>query len=35
VTLDELVPHMNPGGVYWCVDIIGRNNAFATGAIKA
>jgi len=33
VTLEELLPHMNPGGVYLCEDIVGHNNAFATYAL--
>ncbi len=33
VTLEELVPHMNPGGVYLCEDIVGHNNEFATYAL--
>jgi len=29
VTLEELLPHIRPGGVYLCEDIHGQNNAFA------
>ena len=29
VTLEELLPHVRPGGVYICEDIHGRGNAFA------
>jgi hypothetical protein len=32
VTLEEVFPHINPGGVYLCEDIVGHNNAFATYA---
>jgi hypothetical protein len=30
VTLEELLPHLRPGGVYLCEDIGGRYNSFAT-----
>lgn len=29
VTLEEMLPHLSPGGVYICEDIHGTNNAFA------
>ena len=29
VTLEEILPHLQPGGVYICEDIHGENNAFA------
>jgi Methyltransferase domain len=28
VTLEELLPHLNPGGVYLCEDITGEHNPF-------
>ncbi|AOS44937.1 Demethylmacrocin O-methyltransferase [Lacunisphaera limnophila] len=32
VTLEELLPHVRPGGVYLCEDIHGEDNAFAAYA---
>jgi hypothetical protein len=29
VTLEEMLPHLNSGGVYLCEDVHGANNAFA------
>lgn len=29
VTLEELLPHVRPGGVYWCEDIGGEANQFS------
>jgi hypothetical protein len=29
VTLEEVLPHMNPGGVYVCEDVSGQFNAFS------
>ena len=28
VTLEEVLGHLNPGGVYWCEDITGQDNPF-------
>lgn len=38
VTLEELLPHMNPGGVYLCEDVHGSLNrfgAYVAGLIQA
>jgi hypothetical protein len=32
VTLEEMLPHLNPGGVYVCEDVHGARNGFATFA---
>lgn len=32
VTLEEMLPHLQPGGVYICEDILGIQNSFATFA---
>jgi len=32
VTLEEVLPHMRPGGVYVCEDVIGNSNGFSTYA---
>lgn len=29
ITMEELLPHLKPGGVYFCEDVHGTNNAFA------
>lgn len=29
ITLEEMLPHLSPGGVFMCEDIHGENNAFA------
>jgi len=37
VTLEEMLPHLNPGGVYLCEDVQGdfnRFSAFATGLVN-
>lgn len=31
-TLEEMLPNLNPGGVYLCEDIVGRSNKFLTFA---
>lgn len=30
VTLEEMLPHLRPGGVYFCEDVVGSLNGFAT-----
>ena len=30
VTLEEMLPHLRPGGVYLCEDVVGSLNGFAT-----
>ena len=37
VTLEEMLPHLRPGGVYICEDIHGAGNRFAsfTGSLAA
>ncbi len=32
VTLEEILPHLNPGGVYLCEDILGTFNSFSAFA---
>lgn len=32
VTLEEMLPHLRPGGVFLCEDVHGAGNPFATGA---
>ena len=32
VTLEEMLPHLRPGGVYFCEDVVGSLNGFATYA---